>query len=138
MRLINTNDGRFEEFISNDIPSYTILSHTWEDGEKKIDMTCWIAKKDGYQYAWVDTGCIDKSSSAELAEAIKSMYQWYQQSSVCYVFLSDLPPPRVAPLEIALSRCRWFARGWTLQELIAPANVVFFNGEWKDRATKKR
>ncbi|CAP64762.1 uncharacterized protein PODANS_5_3180 [Podospora anserina S mat+] len=157
MRLINTNDGRFKEFIGNDIPPYAILSHTWEDGEvtwadmksgryqmfrskkgyKKIDMTCRIAKKDGYQYAWVDTCCIDKSSSAELTEAIKSMYQWYQQSSVCYVFLSDLPPPRVTPLEITLSRCRWFARGWTLQELIAPANVVFFDGEWKDRGDKE-
>ncbi|KAK4675307.1 hypothetical protein QC764_0076640 [Podospora pseudoanserina] len=74
MRLTNTNDGRFEEFIGNDIPPYAILSDTLEDGEKKIDMTCRIAKKDGYQYAWVDTCCIDKSSSAELTEAIKSMY----------------------------------------------------------------
>ncbi|KAK0663437.1 HET-domain-containing protein [Cercophora samala] len=157
MRLINTNNGQFEEFIGNDIPPYAILSHTWEDGEvtladmksgryqmyrskkgyKKIDMTCRMAKKDGYQYAWVDTCCIDKSSSAELTEAINSMYQWYQRSSVCYVFLSDMPPPRIAPLEVALSRCRWFTRGWTLQELIAPENVVFFDKEWKDRGDKE-
>ncbi|KAK4643731.1 hypothetical protein QC761_0070930 [Podospora bellae-mahoneyi] len=109
--------AEFEEFIGSDIPPYAILSHTWEDGEvsladmrsgryqmfrskkgyKKIEMTCLLAKKDGYQYAWVDICCIDKSSSAELTEAINSMYQWYLKSAVCYVFLSDLPPSRVSP-----------------------------------------
>lgn len=114
MRLISakryTKDGkiRFKEFYQNNIPSYAILSHTWEDGEevtfedckssavkdkkgyKKIQHTCRLAIADGIEYVWIDTCCIDKSSSAELTEAINSMYKWYQQAKVCYAYLSDL------------------------------------------------
>ena len=97
MRLINTSTGLFEEFIGRNIPKYAILSHTWEEeevsfkdmsdhsyrskkGHQKIAMTCQLARQARIEYAWVDTCCIDKSSSAELSEAINSMYRWYQRA----------------------------------------------------------
>ena len=157
MRLINTSTYLFEEFIGSKIPKYAILSHTWEEEEvsfadvssnprfrekkgwAKIGKTCEIASEQGYKYAWVDTCCIDKSSSAELTEAINSMFQWYRRSEVCYTFLSDFDgaPPMVNGMRIpGLERCRWFTRGWTLQELIAPRRVLFFDQNWQYRFDK--
>ncbi|KAK0750044.1 heterokaryon incompatibility protein-domain-containing protein [Schizothecium vesticola] len=152
MRLINTGTGLFEEFIGRNIPKYAILSHTWEEekvsfsdmqkdghqakkGFEKIRMTCKLAADAGIQYAWVDTCCIDKSSSAELTEAINSMYRWYQRSAICYAYLSDLSPS--GSMYAALPSCRWFTRGWTLQELIAPSEIRFFNRSWIDRGSKE-
>jgi len=128
MRLINTSTRAFEEFIGREIPKYAILSHTWEEEEvsyddyvagrhyerqmkgfKKIDMTCQLAAEEGLQYAWVDTCCIDKRSSAELTEAINSMFRWYERAEVCFTLLSDLLP--LSPfdhIEFALARCRWY------------------------------
>lgn len=103
-------------------------------GYQKIDMTCRMASAAGLEYAWIDTCCIDKSSSAELTEAINSMYQWYGRAQVCYVFLADLPAS--APLDSALPNCRWFGRGWTLQELIAPNKILFFDRDWTNRGSK--
>ena len=71
--------------------------------------------------------CIDKSSSAELSEAINSMFQWYKNSSVCYVYLAD-----ISRKNMELASSRWFTRGWTLQELIAPREVVFFDEDWRE------
>ncbi|KUJ12551.1 HET-domain-containing protein [Mollisia scopiformis] len=152
MRLINTVTGAFEEFIGDNIPPYAILSHTWEGREvsfkdtsdpsckhqkayHKIEKTCQLAAQRDIKYAWVDTCCIDKSSSAELTEAINSMYRWYQRSNVCFVYLSDLCATAV--LKTALRDCRWFTRGWTLQELIAPSNVYFFDQDWNERGSKQ-
>ena len=151
MRLINTSTGLLEEFLKRDIPKYAILSHRWEEEEvlfehmsdpskhtkkgwQKIKMTLKIALQARLDYIWVDTCCIDKSSSAELSEAINSMYQWYQRSEVCYAFISDLPI--ATPLDITLQHCQWFTRGWTLQELIAPGNVLFFDKGWNLRGSK--
>ncbi|KAF2681874.1 HET-domain-containing protein [Lentithecium fluviatile CBS 122367] len=151
MRLINTSTGKLEEFIGKNIPKYAILSHTWGEEEvsfrdyvnggqehkkgfKKIAMTCRLAAKDGLEYAWVDTCAIDKSSSAELTEAINSMYRWYERAEVCYAFLSDLSAG--AELDDALGKCRWFTRGWTLQELIAPRVLHFFDQKWNNRGSK--
>jgi hypothetical protein len=128
MRLINTTTATFEEFIGQNIPKYAILSHTWEEEEVsygdyiedrhcifrkkgfvKIDMMCRLAKKDNIQYAWVDTCCIDKRSSAELTEAINSMFRWYERAEVCYAFLSDLEPGSLDDnLEAGLSQSRWY------------------------------
>lgn len=122
MRLINTHTRRFKEFIGRQIPEYAILSHTWEEeevsyqdyisgvykhkkGYAKIRKTLHLAFESGIQYAWVDTCCIDKSSSAELTEAINSMYRWYQRSVLCYVYLSDLGVNANMPVD--LPRCRW-------------------------------
>lgn len=125
MRLINTHTLALEEFIGHHIPRYAILSHTWEDDEvsyddyiggshaskrgyDKIRMTCVLAAREGIHYAWADTCCIDKRSSAELTEAINSMYLWYQRSAVCYAYLSDLPG--YAELSSGLRRCRWHVK----------------------------
>ncbi|CAI7674207.1 unnamed protein product [Penicillium pancosmium] len=143
-RPIESKNGVFEivEFWDEDIPEYAILSHTWVKGEevslqemsgpdpkskkgyKKIEQCCEMAKAEGLDYAWVDTCCIDKTSSAELSEAINSMYYWYEQAAVCYAFLADVPTEK--PFE----KSRWFSRGWTLQELIAPSKVIFLDEGW--------
>ena len=104
-------------------------------GYRKIEMTCQFAAQKGINYAWVDTCCIDKSSSAELTEAINSMYRWYQRSQTCFAYLSDLPAS--AFLDAALPSCRWFTRGWTLQELIAPVDIYFFDRDWNNRGSKR-
>ncbi|KAL8376498.1 hypothetical protein RB595_007541 [Gaeumannomyces hyphopodioides] len=106
-------------------------------GYQKIAQTCRIAKKHGLDWAWVDTCCIDKSSSAELSEAINSMFKWYRNSAVCYAFLSDLDPDAKRDIEGALRKCRWFTRGWTLQELLAPGRVFFFNPAWRVIGSKR-
>ncbi|KAK3987304.1 vegetative incompatibility protein HET-E-1 [Cladorrhinum sp. PSN332] len=154
-----------EEYFEDFKPPYAILSHTWgtkndeltlqellnpfphthaKGGFHKVQKTCEIAlTRDKLNHSWVDTCCINKSSSAELDEAIRSMYAWYAEAEVCYVYLSDLPPR--APESSGeddlgadmLRECRWFTRGWTLQELIAPRDVVFFDREWNERGSKK-
>ncbi|KAI1203314.1 heterokaryon incompatibility protein-domain-containing protein [Nemania serpens] len=140
MRLLNTTAG-------HDVQPYAILSHTWGEDEvsfqdmksadaaekkgyQKVKNCCALAKANGYGYVWVDTCCIDKTSSAELSEAINSMYRWYQEADVCYAYLADVPSIS------RLSESRWFTRGWTLQELIAPSTVIFFNNEWQDIGDK--
>ncbi|PMD20393.1 HET-domain-containing protein, partial [Hyaloscypha hepaticicola] len=102
---------------------------TTPKGYHKIWETCFLSKKRGFQHAWIDTCCINNDSSAELTESINSMFQWYQNAEECYVFLSDLPSETSA--EEGFLKCKWFTRGWTLQELIAPKQVLFYNQAWK-------
>ena len=146
--LFETQSISFEEFYG-ELPQYAILSHTWKDnqevtfqecntkaaqlksGYEKITKTCQLALKDGLEYVWVDTCCIDKSSSAELTEAINSMFLWYQKAKICYVYLVDKFE------NDRLSSCRWFTRGWTLQELIAPATMSFYDYWWDCIGTKE-
>jgi hypothetical protein len=128
MRLINTRTRKFEEFMGRNIPKYAILSHTWEEEEvsytdyvdsrhlashmkgfEKIHKTCQSAEREGIQYAWIDTCCIDKRSSAELTEAINSMFRWYMRAAVCYAFLSDLPSQATdVDTYEAIKCCRWY------------------------------
>ncbi|KAI1785938.1 HET-domain-containing protein [Ganoderma leucocontextum] len=113
--------------------SDTPLGPIWADSDlsPKIREACRVARANGYRYLWIDSCCIDKTSSSELSEAINSMYQWYACADVCYAFLADVPAEedrRRKDSKFRLSR--WFTRGWTLQELIAPANVVFLCGDW--------
>ncbi|KAI1734923.1 HET-domain-containing protein [Xylaria scruposa] len=160
MRLLNSRSLLVEEFTASRAPEYAILSHTWGDSEAtlkewnsrltrlkkskkagfaKILSTCKRARQDGLSYVWVDTVCIDKSSSAELSEAINSMFAWYKNAKVCYVFLEDVQsnlPSQVSILDV-FQRSRWFTRGWTLQELLAPDYVLFFSRDWKELGTKK-
>ncbi|UNI19556.1 hypothetical protein JDV02_005736 [Purpureocillium takamizusanense] len=199
MRLINNATLTLESFMGKP-PAYAILSHTWADEEvvfedfidaedggrlprgqkrkedkkgfRKIAMTCELARAEGLTHSWVDTCCIDKRSSAELTEAINSMFRWYADAAVCFAWLADLAPEaegqeaglsmRPSPyqrqqqqqehkeqneeeekVEAAskvtipgLERCRWFTRGWTLQELIAPPTVRFYDSAWRPRGTK--
>lgn len=154
MHLINTTTLELEYFIGDCYLPYAILSHTWGAGEvtfadfsgkqpeayenkagfEKIRRTCLQAKGDGLQYAWVDTCCINKDSSAKLSEAINSMYKWYENAAVCYAFIADFQEP----YDISqLFHCRWFSRGWTLQELLAPKEVVFYGQNWALMGTKE-
>ena len=92
------------------------------------------------KYAWVDTCCIDKSSSAELSESINSMFKWYRQATTCYAYLEDVDthdPADFKSPDSSLSKSRWFRRGWTLQELVAPRNVTFYNAKWEKIGDKK-
>ncbi|CAN9217397.1 unnamed protein product [Alternaria alternata] len=102
-------------------------------GYQKVLFTCRQAISDGLDYAWIDTCCIDKSSSAELSEAINSMFTWYKNSTCCYAYLSDVSKARI---EIEFPRSRWFTRGWTLQELLAPDNLIFYDQQWCHLGTK--
>ncbi|KAI1452742.1 HET-domain-containing protein [Annulohypoxylon moriforme] len=144
MWLLHTSLLRLHHFIGQERPAYAILSHTWGNDEilfqdiqnrqdtgwkdipgyDKLICSCLQAKRDGYQYIWIDTCCIDKTSSAELSEAINSMFQWYKSSAACYVFLEDVRAVS------DLFKSRWFTRGWTLQELIAPETVRFYDHRW--------
>ncbi|PMD37447.1 HET-domain-containing protein, partial [Hyaloscypha variabilis F] len=165
MWLINTSRLSLELFHGDKIPPYAILSHTWgddevsfqeftqlseakndkttnKDGYRKITAACAQALKDGYGYAWIDTCCIDKTSSAELTEAINSMFSWYRISQICYVHLSDfkLDAAEVAlqqeRFDVEFRQCRWFTRGWCLQELLAPKYMRFFNQKWQEIGAK--
>jgi hypothetical protein len=107
------------------------LSESKRPGWAKIDGTCDKALEYGFTYVWIDTFCIDKSSSAELQESINSMFRWYEKASVCFAYLSDVSSPDGA--EEAGSEFRtskWFTRGWTLQELLAPSSLDFFDRSW--------
>lgn len=115
-------------------------------GLRKVLKTVQMARSRGLQYAWVDTCCIDKSSSAELSEAINSMFKWYEEAQVCFTYLSELPSfehlrrtyPKAEFDELVQRQgelfcsCRWFSRGWTLQELLAPRAVEFYDCEWNE------
>lgn len=145
MRLINAATLMLEDFSLKAKPKYAILSHTWEVDEEvsyqemlnksssqkkgwdKIRNTCTLTLRNGLSYVWVDTCCIDKTSSAELSEAINSMFAWYQDAEECYAFLSDFSPGG----HDRIQDCRWWTRGWTLQELIAPRRLTFFDASWK-------
>ncbi|KAK7747183.1 hypothetical protein SLS62_009125 [Diatrype stigma] len=199
MRLLNVHTRQLEEFTGMP-PSYAILSHTWTSeevsfqdytsiisqgqgcektqasllakrkGRAKIEGLCAQTVRDGYKYAWIDTCCIDKSSSAELSEAINSMYAWYRGAQKCYVYLEDVASgsgsaptstctkggrdsegddtddkdkdkdkdkdtndndsDRFQP-HSSFRRARWFTRGWTLQELLAPVELEFYDGRWR-------
>ncbi|KAH6702877.1 heterokaryon incompatibility protein-domain-containing protein [Leptodontidium sp. MPI-SDFR-AT-0119] len=163
MRLLNTSTLKLELFFGCELPIYAILSHTWGEDEvtlqdmstpaeaekkagyAKLSGCCKKAVEDGYSYVWIDTCCIDKTSSAELSEAINSMYMWYRDADVCYAYLTDVPIPFEVDssgvgfygLPEAFKSSRWFSRGWTLQELIAPKTVEFYTVSWEEIGTKQ-
>ena len=103
----------------------------------KIREACAVARKNGYRYIWIDSCCIDKSSSSELSEAINSMFKWYSFAAVCYAYLADVPPGTDPRSEAShFRRTRWFTRGWTLQELLAPRFVEFLSEDWAPIGSK--
>lgn len=158
MRLLNTTSLEVEEFLQSQVPEYVILSHTWREEEvtlqdlllgvapskkgfAKLTGCCEKAKNDGFRYCWIDTCCIDKTSSAELSEAINSMYQWYKDAHICYAYLEDLHgDPKLDNYEALASLdgshgdgpCRSLLRrklwsfmmhfGWTLGHVVASKN----------------
>jgi hypothetical protein len=168
MRLLECNDaGEISlttYLVGDDIPRYAILSHTWgmdsdevsfkdlidgtgksKPGYDKIWFCREQVRRDGLQYFWVDTCCIDKSNNTELSEAINSMFRWYRNAVKCYIYLWDVSRPAVdandkssqLPWELAFQKSRWFTRGWTLQELLAPTVVEFFSTEGEQLGDKR-
>jgi hypothetical protein len=158
MRLLQLeNSGGFSltEDYTEHVPPYAILSHTWgkdveevtfddfragsytgKTGYRKIQFCGKQAARDGLQYFWVDSCCINKSNHAELSEAINSMFSWYRNAAKCYVYLSDVSTQSDTNESFSRSlwksefrHSRWFTRAWTLQELIAPHSVEFFSRE---------
>lgn len=168
MRLLHTDKLTIEYFEGADIPWYSILSHRWgseevsyqgyrdrtstqKSGYTKIINLCRLAKSRGIEWTWIDTCCIDKTSSAELTESINSMWAYYRDAIECYVYLADVP----AWVQLsrgsstgnssgnfshqafaAFQNSEWFTRGWALQELIAPTNVLFCTSAWNVLASK--
>jgi len=159
MRLLDTATLLLSEFFGDLIPQYVALSHTWvtnqeislqdlqeihkhprelsphpftlRSGYQKIVECCKQARDNGFEWAWIDTCCIDKTSSAELSEAINSMFQWYRNCQICYTFLSDVSDGDFLDnLDSEFRNSRWFTRGWTLQELLAPPDLRFFSRSW--------
>ncbi|KAL8866631.1 MAG: hypothetical protein Q9174_006184 [Haloplaca sp. 1 TL-2023] len=110
----------------------------YKQGCLKIAGCALRAHEKGFDYIWCDTCCIDKTNSTELSEAINSMYIWYKDQ-LCYVYLADVPSGDLSTpeqREHAFYSSRWFTRGWTLQELIAPANIIFFDAAWLQMGEK--
>ncbi|KAF4954144.1 hypothetical protein FGADI_5466 [Fusarium gaditjirri] len=151
MRLINTHTLQLE-FYPGGSRRYAILSHVWGDDEvtfqdvtsgdpeealhlerySKLRESCRVARSLKLDYLWIDTCCIDKSSSAELSEAINSMFRWYAESAICIAFLEDVPSSESKEDQKNIfANSRWFTRGWTLQELIAPGKVIFYGRGWQ-------
>jgi hypothetical protein len=152
----------FREPTSGEVPAYAILSHTWGEEEviyrdlkkgkdkrettnkagwRKIQFCAKQAAADGLEYFWVDTCCIDKKNAVELGTAINSMFRWYQNAARCYVYLSDVSKLNTRAddqraWEGAFRKSRWFTRGWTLQELLAPRLVNFFSLEGERLGSK--
>ena len=166
MWLLNTHRAELQFFPTpHSVPKgYAILSHVWDGEEESFhdiqalraqcastganprDLTspkvrnfCLLAEQHGYDWVWIDTCCIDKSSSAELSEAINSMFRWYSLAETCYAYLADVSRATFshdAAGARTFCQSRWHTRGWTLQELIAPDIVVFLSSEWKVLGTR--
>lgn len=164
MRLLSTKSLKVVSIREDDIPPYAILSHTWGTGEvtlqdmqrfgaKWLSNVNWIellregvqkvlgaaklAASEGHDWIWIDTCCIDKTSSSELSEAINSMYRWYQGAEICYVHLADATLGNKELQTLSdhsliqwIRDSRWVTRGWTLQELIAPQSVSLYSKDW--------
>lgn len=113
MRLLKVDTQELKEIFGSEIPDYSILSHCWgsdevtfqdlaipgwrdKSGAKKINFACKQSERDDLEYVWVDTCCIDKTSSAELSEAISSMYNWYHNARICYVYLEDVDGSQIS------------------------------------------
>jgi hypothetical protein len=96
-------------------------------GITKLRSFCKTAHDAGYNWAWSDTCCIDRSNNVELQESVNSMFVWYHHSALTIVYLSDVPPSSVSG---ALARSAWNTRGWTVQEFIAPKVILFYQNNW--------
>jgi hypothetical protein len=168
MRLLNATTRQLVAFAEDQVPRYAILSHTWgtpdeeisfQDlqgaapepdaqpsppswteklGWDKIKGACAQSLAYDCEYLWIDTCCIDKSSSAELQEGINSMFRWYESAEICLAYLSDVSSnddPEAS--NSSFGKARWFTRGWTLQELLASMVVLFFDRDWNVLGTKE-
>ena len=166
MWLLSTDRAELSFFASPELVpgGYAILSHVWDDVEmsfhdlvalcaecaltrtnprtrvpRKIRKACALARRHGYHWLWADTCCIDRSSSAELSEAVNAMFSYYARAAVCYAFLRDVPGGTLMhalSVDTAFWNSVWHTRGWTLQELVAPKLVLFVSADWTVLGTK--
>ena len=160
-KIVNSDDYRHptkEELKLQQTTPYIILSHVWmaneieyenmenfqkicvspfyEKSATKIVGACQkvlVYDKGEVVHLWMDTVCINKKDPAEVSASINSMYRWYKGAKACFAYLDDFPTDGV---EI-FTQSRWFDRGWTLQELVAPKNVVFYDKHWKEIGSKE-
>ncbi|KAF9062739.1 heterokaryon incompatibility protein-domain-containing protein [Rhodocollybia butyracea] len=148
-----TSDPELVSLVNEGKLEYVILSHVWEEEEvtfhdrqdpskrkdmkgwSKISRACELGRSDGWEYIWIDTCCINKSSSSELSAAINSMYSYYREAELCSAYLSDVRSD-LSERSFAFRACKRFTRGWTLQQLIALKRVVFFTKDWAKIGTK--
>ena len=164
MRLLHSSSFFLKDFPGQTIPAYAVLSHRWREEEvlyqdieddqyhnkagfDKVKGFCNQSASDGFEWVWIDTCCINKNSSAELSEAINSMFRWYADAGKCYAYLDDVLPSgtMISADVIRMSgtvlqefgESEWFTRGWTLQELIAPLSVEFYSKKWISIGTKR-
>lgn len=189
MRLLRTEGYQLVEAndISAPFPEYAILSHTWispkdeityqdfkqrkgdiendifkQKGWAKLRRYCDRAARDGWEWAWMDTCCIDKTNPADTQEAINAMFRWYQNAGICYAYLDDVDVDKIIDcpdfdldgiagrhnvadpmsfphmaLKAFLIKAKWFTRGWTLQELLAPPYLVFVDQAWRRIGTRE-
>ena len=164
MWLLSTDRAELHQFVRPEVVpgGYAILSHVWGSNEQlfketqklkkncgqdgtnprdhsseKVRQICVIAEQDGLRWLWNDTCCIDKSSSAELSEAINSMYRYYSLATICYAYMADVPSDGFSDdREGPFAKSKWHKRGWTLQELIAPYLLFFVTSDWQKLGTK--
>ncbi|KAF2773724.1 hypothetical protein EJ03DRAFT_305300 [Teratosphaeria nubilosa] len=157
MRLLDVQSFEMRSFHDDaELPQYAILSHTWrEDGEpefsnvlelskwswsrtktlyRKVSAAAHLARKDGLQWIWIDTCCIDRGNLVKVQEAVNASFRWYQEAEICYVYLEDLDTH--AQWMESFSNCTWFSRGWTLSELLAPRKTRSYNNVWRHVGTK--
>lgn len=158
MWLLDSSTHQLHEFKRPDVPEYAVFSHTWEKGEvlmrdlqdplvhekrgfEKIRKCCQLAHSDRIQWVWLDTCCLDDGlnknrwDNEELSESINSMYSWFENAIVCYTYLSDVSSLKDSMLR-ELQSSRYFTRKWTLQELVAPKEVIFFAKDWESIGTR--
>ena len=107
-------------------------------GFQKVKGICEKAASHGLKHAWADTCCIDQTSPAELSRSINSMFRWYKESTECLVYLADVTKSNNDDESwiTQFRASRWFERGWTLQELIAPSTVIFYDCNWTRLGTR--
>lgn len=158
MRLLNIKSyqrgSRKLEIIErwgDAIPRYAIFSHTWTDSEVlfadvingtfadrdgffKLESAIMQAREDGWDWLWADNCCIDKTNSVELSEAINSMFRYYKEAQICYAYLADV---HTSTWEAQIAQAKWWKRGWTLQELIAPSSLQFFSRTWEPLGSRQ-
>jgi len=155
-RLVDTNTLQLVT-VGHNCPPYAILSHTWaarkdevtlrdmtatqsyhlKPGWAKITNAACLARADGWNYIWIDTCCIDRRNHTERALAITSMYNWYRDAQICYVHLADVAYSSWSTTRRSFRASRWFTRGWTLQELLAPTFLYFVDYAWNKFGTRQ-
>jgi len=125
---------------------YVMLSHRWGENEPllhdiqdkvvyklnaasvmKLQSFCKLARHAGYQWAWVDTCCIDQNNHVELQKSLNSTFVWFRHSALTIVYLSDVPPSAKYG---ALAKSEWNTRGWTVPEFLASKAIRFYQKDW--------